>query len=480
MLTCALGTQALAATTVSATASQTAAEPRSPRASLRLDIGRGKAWVGQTIPVTVTAFFRDVDGVTLEGAPQIGSSGLFTSELSREPRQSTQVIQGEPMLVATWTGTLTPISPASLEVSVQLPVHLRYHLAAPRVEASNPFDEDAFDALAANPFDPSVMNRFFNRAMSREAPVQRHEQDVSLRATGRPIEVVALPEKDQPASFTGAIGRFELAASLSSTRASVSEPVTLRVDVTGDGDLDRVDLAGVTTSDAWKAYPPKSSVEPATKGARARKVFEQVLVPLRGGTLSVPPVSLSAFDPQLGQYTTRETAALSVTVDGTGTPPGAGPSLPLKAASSATLSTPTPVMQPPMPPLRTAQPVTLAIRLAPVPLLVVAALVLARFRKTRAVRSLRRTMRVTARRGDAVPFYRAARTLIEGRLAERWGIRPAEVSPRAIEDHLGPDGEALAAAILADETLRFGRGRLERADLVGACSAIEQSLRGAS
>ena len=33
-----------------------------PRASLRLDLGKAKVWVGQAIPITLTALFRDVDG----------------------------------------------------------------------------------------------------------------------------------------------------------------------------------------------------------------------------------------------------------------------------------------------------------------------------------------------------------------------------------------------------------------------------------
>jgi len=484
----AVSATALAATPTvpaSVVAQGATAATSSPRASLRLDVGHGKAWVGQALPITVTAYFRHVDGVSLEGAPQIASSGLFTSELSREPRQGTEVINGEPTLVATWTGTMTPVTAASLDVTVQLPVHLRYRDAAPRVEMQDPFGQDAigqdaFDALAANPFDTSVFNRVFNRALRQEVPGRLHEEAVSLRASARPFDVLQLPTADQPAAFTGAIGRFDVKSSLSSPRAAVSEPVTLRMVVEGDGDLDRVELAGVVTSEDWKAYPPKSSTEAAAKGRRARKIFEQVLVPLRGGTLIVPPVSLSAFDPTAGRYVTRDTAPQSVVVDGTALASTARSEGPSTEASTAAVTPPSGrSAEPPSAP-RTARVTTVVPWLSPVLLLVGGALVAARVGRTRAARSLRRKMRTAATKGDVVPFYSAAHDLIERRLAKRWGLNPQDVSAALIRDHLGSMGDTLADAIIADDALRFGRAHLEQPDLVRVCASIEQSLGAAS
>ena len=77
--------------------------------------------MGQAIPVVVKAQFRDVEGVTLEGAPELKSESVFTSNLAREPRQSTEVIDGQPVLVATWTGTITPSTAGPLALSVELP-----------------------------------------------------------------------------------------------------------------------------------------------------------------------------------------------------------------------------------------------------------------------------------------------------------------------------------------------------------------------
>src|SRR3954466_13759902 len=87
------------------------------RASLHVDFARGSVWVGQAVPITVRAVFRHVEGVTIEGVPQLKSEAVFTQNLGQEPKQATQVVNGEPQLVATWTGTITPSAPGPLALS---------------------------------------------------------------------------------------------------------------------------------------------------------------------------------------------------------------------------------------------------------------------------------------------------------------------------------------------------------------------------
>lgn len=476
-----------ATTTPTSTPSQALPATRqTAHASLRIDIRRTKAWVGQALAVTLQAYFRGAEGVTLEGAPQLSSTGIFTSDLSREPLQATEMVGGEPVLVATWTGTVTPSAAAPLVIVAELPVRLRYREAAPAVEQASPFGDDPFGALGADPFDMSAINRFFRQSMHRSMASLgglRHEA-VSLRATAHSIDVQDVPAANQPESFTGAIGKFNLKASISSTHARVSEPVTLRVIVDGDGDLDRVDLGGVATSDTWKAYPPKSTLEAPSKGKRGRKVFEQVLVPLRGGDLSVPAVALASFDPDSSRYVTRETQPLAVTVEGAAVAAELPATNDVAPASTPVSATTLPADSPPdaEPPVvpHAIAPARVALWLSPLVPVVALAAYVARSRRKRADRALRRTMRRAASRGDAVPFYEAAHALIETRLSERWGVRPEDVRADFIRERLGTVGEPLAEVLAAGEALRFGRGRLENPDLIPLCSTIERSLGGVS
>ena len=481
-LTGAVQTTAFAAPSTSAPATSPRVAPanvRSAHASLQLDIGHAKAWVGQALPVTLRAYFRGAEGVTIEGAPQLTSPGIFTSELAREPRQATEMIGGEPVLVATWTGTVTPSSPGPLPVAAELPVRVRYREAAPQVAMPAMPDlsqDDPFAAFGGNPFDSSFFRHFMEQSSGRV-----RDESVALRASAQAIEALALPVAGQPATFTGAVGRFDLRASVSSAHAHVSEPVTLTIAVGGEGDFDRVDVSGVATSSDWKAYPPSVTTEAAPPGKRPRrKVFQQVLVPLRGGDLTVPSVSLGAFDPVSGRYVTRETSPLALSVEGTVV------SADVAQVSASAPSAPAPAIDEPVldwGPLvipAVVRPRAVALRIAPALLLVLAAALFAGLRRRRTERALRRTMRRAATRRDVVPFYRAAHALIETRLSTRWKLPSDAVSVDVIRQRLGREGDPLAEALVADEALRFGRASLENPDLVPLCSSIERALGGMS
>jgi len=210
-------------------------------------------------------------------------------------------------------------------------------------------------------------------------------------------------------------------------------------------------------------------------------VFQQVLVPLRGGHLTVPPVSLVAFDPVSGRYVARETSPLALSVEGTAitgdvaSASALAPSPPVGRAADDPAPSVGPLVTPAV-----VRPRAAALRLAPALLLVLAAALFARLRRGHSERALRRRMKRAAMQGNVVPFYRAAHALIEARLSARWKLPSEEVSIDVIRRRLGPEGDTLADTLLADEAIRFGRARLESPDLRGLCSSIERALGGVS
>jgi hypothetical protein len=487
----AMASPSTAATTTAAGSNQPA---HRPLATIRLDVRRpnalSKAWVGQAIPVVVSARFRRTEGVTLEGAPELASDSVFTSQLAREPHQSTEVVDGEPVLVATWTGTVTPSSAGPLALSVKLPVRLRYREAAPPPVLQDPTDGDPFGAFGAmdiDPSDPTSVQRLFRSFQQsfshdiEQSMGRVHDEATTLEASTATLDVKPLPAAGQPASFSGAVGHFDLRTSVDATQARASEPLTVRTTVQGEGDLDRVDLAGIATSRDWKAYPVTSKVEATSSTTRVgRKTFEQVLIPLHGGALTIPPVALSVFDPVAGAYTTVASAPITLDVDGPLEPAAA----PEAAAISKEPATAEPAegaaLPPPAPSSLLESPRSLTLSLAPV-LVALLAAAGARLwrRRPDEERSLRRALRQTAKRGSVAAFFDAARRLIVVHSAKRWGVAEASVTPDFLRQHLGPTAEPLVAAIASADALRFGRRDLEPTELWTVRSSIEESLRDA-
>ena len=439
------------------------------------------------MPVVVRARFRDVEQVTLEGSPEIKSDGVFTSNFAREPNQSREIVDGEPVLVATWTGTITPSTDGPLALSVELPVRVRFRDAAPQPSFQDPSEADPFAGMDIDPSDPSSIQRMFQsfrRSFSRtfeQSLGRAHDDAVTLKASSPPIEVKALPAAGQPATFSGAVGRFDIRASVASDHAVVSEPVTLRITVQGEGDLDRVNTPGVATSNDWKAYPSTSKIAPPESGKRyGQKLFEQVLIPLHGGQLTIPPVALPAFDPVSGRYTEVATAPLAIAVEGalesnaSAEPTSIATAPPVLAAPAATL------VEPPSPSSLVEGPRALGLRLVPVLVVLLAAASMRFWRRGKdEEKALRRTLRRTARGGSVAAFFDAARRLIVVHYAKRWGVAEGMVTPEYLRAHLGPTAEPLLAAIASADALRFGRRDLEPAELSSVCSSIETTLRDA-
>jgi hypothetical protein len=131
------------------------------------------------------------------------------------------------------------------------------------------------------------------------------------------IEVLPLPA-GAPAGFDASnVGRFNLAATLDREHVAAGEPITLKVSVTGQGNLRNLKLRKLEAPEGFKLYEPKVS-DQLTAGdvVQGTKTYEYLLVAQKGGDLYVPTIELSYFDPYEKRYLTTHTEKLKVTVVG--------------------------------------------------------------------------------------------------------------------------------------------------------------------
>ncbi|MCL1901906.1 MAG: BatD family protein [Firmicutes bacterium] len=127
------------------------------------------------------------------------------------------------------------------------------------------------------------------------------------------VAVLPLPDKNRPADFKGAVGNFEISASLDTAEAYTGDLVTLTVKVTGKGNMKSVNDVGFTPSKDFKVYDIVSS----SNDAEDSKEFKILLMPLTPGEKTVPPVRLSFFDPDKAAYSYAESLPLKIRVEGT-------------------------------------------------------------------------------------------------------------------------------------------------------------------
>jgi hypothetical protein len=161
----------------------------------------------------------------------------------------------------------------------------------------------------------------------------RQGRTQKLKADAVTIEVEPLPTAGQPPGFDpSAVGQFNLEAKLDRPRVSVGEAVTVKLVITGAGNLRKLTPPALPALPGWRSYDPKVDVKVEnTDGISGVKTVEYLLLPQRPGITTVPAFALAYFDPAQRRYAVARTAPLRLEVVGDARAAQAGANLPAGA-----------------------------------------------------------------------------------------------------------------------------------------------------
>jgi hypothetical protein len=427
-------------------------------------------YVGEQVPVELKAFFRAGAELRVDGLPRLNSDAFAMNKLSEQPTRSEQVVDGVPYTVFTWSTAFTAVKAGDYQMSVDLPttVTVRRRIQRPHTRSNNPFSDPFFDEVFNDPF----FNNFFGSATQKE---------VALSSEPTEVKILSVPAENRPANFTGAVGKFDVAAEAAPLRAVAGDPVTLKVKISGQGNFQRVNAPALETNNEWKTYKPSAKFDADdSAGCSGTKTFEQALVPVQGGKLTIPALAFSYFDPDSKEYVTRSSQPLSIDVAPGQTTAGAAPSDLATQTSPVAQPSGGPGMAPNKPaPGRFHQtlrpwffnPWLVACALLPLLGLLAAYGLMRRHQKIardprrireaeaqRALQNQLRLMESAAAQGDASGFFAAARAAFQNRLGVLWGLLPQTITMAEINVRLNgeADGFRLVFA-LADEVAYTGR-----------------------
>ena len=133
------------------------------------------------------------------------------------------------------------------------------------------------------------------------------------------IDVKPLPD-NPPASFSGAIGNFNLQTSTDFQETRVGEPIVLSVNIEGTGNFRRIQAPPLPESSDWKIHETASQYKRADlfklqRGKqKGKKRFDYILVPKKPGKLELPPVRFAFLDPTTEEYVELDSPPLTVQV----------------------------------------------------------------------------------------------------------------------------------------------------------------------
>lgn len=123
-----------------------------------------------------------------------------------------------------------------------------------------------------------------------------------------------LPLEGRPASFQGAVGRFELEVTVTPERVRAGDPLDVKIQIRGQGNFDNLSAPSLPESPGWRTYPVVRAEGDRQSGLEQTVTFSQVAIPLQAAT-ELPPIEFSFFDPAEEKYVVRRSAAVPLKVE---------------------------------------------------------------------------------------------------------------------------------------------------------------------
>lgn len=129
------------------------------------------------------------------------------------------------------------------------------------------------------------------------------------------VNVKPLPE-GKPDNFTGGVGDFKLTGELSTHELKANEALTLKLTISGKGNLQLMQNPNVEFPSEFEAYDPQVNLDihSGAGGVSGKRVIEYTIIPRYAGTFTIPSIEIAYFDPQAKAYKTMASPEFTIEV----------------------------------------------------------------------------------------------------------------------------------------------------------------------
>ena len=129
------------------------------------------------------------------------------------------------------------------------------------------------------------------------------------------IDVKELPA-GKPANFSGGVGEFTLSSSISTQELKTNDAVTIKLVISGTGNMKLINTPEVGFPQDFEIYDPKvdNKFNLTREGLTGTKVIEYLAIPRHAGTYTIPAIEFSYFDLKSQAYKTLKTDSYTLNV----------------------------------------------------------------------------------------------------------------------------------------------------------------------
>lgn len=298
------------------------AKGEAPRLGLvRLTVNRSEPFVSEPILLTFDFLSKEMPASVEFAIPWFPPKGfLVVDPVDRESRQGrTMLNDGEKAVVVNREGQAQQVICSLARAKAEGESYIRFRF------------QRLLTPLAAGSFEltPSEARCKFETGQTRSrgggifddwGPFgfgrNRTYKDVLCAAPALKLIVRDLPEQGRPESFAGSVGHFELDASVSPKEVKVGDPITVKMVVSGTGNIEGVATPQMEATKGFRLYEAESNATVEVSGTmfRGQKAFSLPIVPVDDTVTEVPRLQFSFFDPEEKAYRTLSAGPFPITV----------------------------------------------------------------------------------------------------------------------------------------------------------------------
>lgn len=168
------------------------------------------------------------------------------------------------------------------------------------------FDASVAKAIAVD--DP--FEAFFNGG-ARYAEIKKTLTTPKIQVTVNPLP------GNKPAGYSGGVGNFTISSSISSTNVRTNDAVTVKLVISGTGNMKLISTPEINFPADFETYDPKvdNQFRLTSDGLSGNIVIEYLAIPRTAGDYKIPAVSFSYFDIKQNQYRTLTTEDYNIHVE---------------------------------------------------------------------------------------------------------------------------------------------------------------------
>ena len=271
---------------------------------LRAHPENATAYPNQEIVLTYTLYkhpsVRMGRNINFENLESTLFQGFWQEEVEMRPRSiGNRVIDGQEYeVIELKTIILFPIKPGQFQID---PVGLVCQVSVPQQRRRN---------TRRSPFDSFFDDSFFNDFLGGNM------RGVRIYSNPVTINVEPLPSQGRLASFSGAVGQFGLQASLDKSEVEQGNPITLKVKLSGRGNLRTLPDPELPPLEGLEQFEGtrKEDIQKSKSGMNGKVEYEFVMIPKTEKVNQIGPVRFSYFDPEQKQYKQIQTRPLPLIV----------------------------------------------------------------------------------------------------------------------------------------------------------------------